>query len=205
MMRLRRRTLASLWCIQASVGLPHGSGGRIRTYDQRINSPLRYRCATPDHHGAGELAGHRRQRNRPPARPASMHLHHMPDEISRRRNARWGGGALAEQAACKAPRHLRHALLIDLIRVPAGAEARRDSPPCCGSISESLRSKVRWYRRRAWCRQRGRSARLSPAARKCVSLDLGHGRGRSSRRTPPLHRMLALTLCQQGSGASWGA
>ena len=25
-----------------------GSGGRIRTYDQRINSPLRYRCATPD-------------------------------------------------------------------------------------------------------------------------------------------------------------
>ena len=27
-----------------------GSGGRIRTYDQRINSPLRYRCATPEHH-----------------------------------------------------------------------------------------------------------------------------------------------------------
>jgi hypothetical protein len=26
----------------------NGSGGRIRTYDQRINSPLRYRCATPD-------------------------------------------------------------------------------------------------------------------------------------------------------------
>ncbi len=25
-----------------------GSGGRIRTYDQRINSPLRYRCATPE-------------------------------------------------------------------------------------------------------------------------------------------------------------
>ena len=26
-----------------------GSGGRIRTYDQRINSPLRYRCATPEY------------------------------------------------------------------------------------------------------------------------------------------------------------
>src|SRR5215216_4268007 len=25
-----------------------GYGGRIRTYDQRINSPLRYRCATPE-------------------------------------------------------------------------------------------------------------------------------------------------------------
>jgi hypothetical protein len=25
-----------------------GSGGWIRTNDQRINSPLRYRCATPD-------------------------------------------------------------------------------------------------------------------------------------------------------------
>jgi hypothetical protein len=25
-----------------------GSGGWIRTSDQRINSPLRYRCATPE-------------------------------------------------------------------------------------------------------------------------------------------------------------
>jgi hypothetical protein len=25
-----------------------GSPGKIRTYDQRINSPLRYRCATGD-------------------------------------------------------------------------------------------------------------------------------------------------------------
>ena len=34
-----------------------GSGGRIRTYDQRINSPLRYRCATPEYAiPFGELA-----------------------------------------------------------------------------------------------------------------------------------------------------
>ncbi len=33
-----------------------GSGGRIRTYDQRINSPLRYRCATPDQCVAGCIA-----------------------------------------------------------------------------------------------------------------------------------------------------
>ncbi len=33
----------------ASTGnMSGGSGGRIRTYDQRINSPLRYRCATPE-------------------------------------------------------------------------------------------------------------------------------------------------------------
>ncbi len=31
-----------------AVSFRIGSGGRIRTYDQRINSPLRYRCATPD-------------------------------------------------------------------------------------------------------------------------------------------------------------
>ena len=33
-----------------------GSGGRIRTYDQRINSPLRYRCATPDQCVGGYIA-----------------------------------------------------------------------------------------------------------------------------------------------------
>lgn len=33
-----------------------GSGGWIRTNDQRINSPLRYRCATPDQPGAGPIA-----------------------------------------------------------------------------------------------------------------------------------------------------
>ncbi len=26
----------------------NGSGGRIRTYDQLVNSQLRYRCATPE-------------------------------------------------------------------------------------------------------------------------------------------------------------
>ncbi len=36
--------MADLW--EFSVG--SGSGGWIRTNDQRINSPLRYRCATPD-------------------------------------------------------------------------------------------------------------------------------------------------------------
>ena len=34
-----------------------GSGGRIRTYDQRINSPLRYRCATPEYAISEEKIG----------------------------------------------------------------------------------------------------------------------------------------------------
>ena len=33
-----------------------GSGGWIRTNDQRINSPLRYRCATPDQRWSGRIA-----------------------------------------------------------------------------------------------------------------------------------------------------
>ena len=31
-----------------SSGASNGSGGRIRTYDQVINSHLRYHCATPE-------------------------------------------------------------------------------------------------------------------------------------------------------------
>ena len=38
--------------IAGSEGRKVGSGGRIRTYDQRINSPLRYRCATPEYRHA---------------------------------------------------------------------------------------------------------------------------------------------------------
>ena len=36
-------------CFCEGNQLEAGSGGRIRTYDQRINSPLRYRCATPEY------------------------------------------------------------------------------------------------------------------------------------------------------------
>jgi hypothetical protein len=41
---------------EAVIPAGDGSGGRIRTYDQRINSPLRYRCATPEYPKLGRAA-----------------------------------------------------------------------------------------------------------------------------------------------------
>ena len=73
-------------------GRKAGSGGWIRTNDQRINSPLRYRCATPDHLAARPLAEGFGVRNRAGCR--SRHLH-------------GAGPARGREALCLAHQHLQ--------------------------------------------------------------------------------------------------
>ena len=46
--RLSADAAAALGPIRAIHLAIYGSGGRIRTSNQGINSPLRYRCATPE-------------------------------------------------------------------------------------------------------------------------------------------------------------
>ena len=45
----RREVNAGLGTTSALFSAWSGSGGRIRTGDQLVNSQLRYRCATPEH------------------------------------------------------------------------------------------------------------------------------------------------------------
>jgi hypothetical protein len=100
-----------------------GSGGRIRTYDQRINSPLRYRCATPEyrHHtvresavcfpSAADLA------NQMPQRPAvGRHITGGSggckplDRDSRESRPKKGRCSLGARSAMEHPSRSRHAL-----------------------------------------------------------------------------------------------